>query len=130
MILMISSSCETAREQADAGDQEPRLGAGDGSLEVLCEPAVAPEPREGPFDHPTTGLCPEGSDALRSRDDLDRPFSKLGNRAEQFVAPIDTISKDVPKLGERSADRFEQRHSSVIVLNVGAVHEHRQERAC
>src|SRR5260370_11720783 len=130
MILMVSSSCETAGEKTDAGDQEPCLCAGDGGLEVLGEPAVASKPGEGSFDHPATGFCVEGADAWGSGDDLDCPFPQFGNCAEQSVSSVDAIGKDMPKPGERAAHGFEQRDSSVVVLDVGTVHEDRQERAC
>lgn len=46
------------------GDQEPGLGAGDGSLEVLGETAVASEPGKGAFDNPAFGLGLECADLL------------------------------------------------------------------
>src|SRR5437899_10022876 len=76
---MISGPCETARKHADAGDRDPGLGAGDGRLEVFGEAAVASEPGEGSFDYPSFWLRLEGSDTLASRDDLDRPFSQVGD---------------------------------------------------
>src|SRR5271163_946987 len=114
---MTSGPCETAGEDADAGDHEPGLSACDGRLEVLGEATVAPEPGKGAFDHPAFGLGLEGPDTLGSGDDLDGPLAELGDRAEQFAAAIDPIGEDVPKLGKREAEGFQQRHRTMIVLD-------------
>ncbi len=49
MNSLISSPCDSAAEELNAGDQQPGLGAFDGFLEVLGETSVAAEPCEGPF---------------------------------------------------------------------------------
>src|SRR3989454_8336825 len=108
---MFSGPSETAREDADAGDQDPSLGAGDGRLEVLGEAAVTSEPGEGAFDHPSLGLGFEGADTLRSRDNLDRPLARIGERVEQLLAAVDAIGEDMAQLGEPSSKRSEQRRS-------------------
>src|SRR6266851_524006 len=64
VIPMFPGLCETTGEEADAGDQDPGLGAGDGRLEVLGQAAVAAEPGEGAFDHPSLRLGFEGPDTL------------------------------------------------------------------
>src|SRR6266699_1213206 len=128
VIPMFSGPGETAREDADAGDQDPSLGAGDGRLEVLGEAAVTSEPGEGAFDHPSLGLGFEGADTLRSRDNLDRPLARIGERVEQLLAAVDAIGEDMAQLGEPSSKRSEQRHSAMIVLDVGRVHQHGEQR--
>ncbi len=55
MNSLISSPCDSVAEELDAGDQEPRLGAFDGFLEVFGETSVASEPCERPFDDPSSG---------------------------------------------------------------------------
>src|SRR5215471_8797025 len=97
---IFSSPCETSREHANAREHDPRLGASDCHLEVLGEATAAVEPSEGSFDHPPLRLCPEGADALRSCDDLDGPLAEVGDRVEQLVAAVDTVSKDMPQFGE------------------------------
>src|SRR5215210_6557506 len=99
MISVFSGHCETAREKADAGDQEPGLGAGDGRLEVFGEAAVASEPGEGAFDHPAFGLGFERADSFGPGDDLDRPSAKFGDRVAKLVAAVDAVGEDVPQLG-------------------------------
>src|SRR5207245_2235139 len=98
----------TARKHADAGDRDPGLGAGDGRLEVFGEAAVASEPGEGSFDYPSFWLRLEGSDTLASRDDLDRPFSQVGDCIDQLLTAIDPVREDMAQLGERSPERFQQ----------------------
>ena len=129
MISMFSGSCETAREKADAGDQEPRLGAGDGFLEVLGEAAVASEPSKGAFDDPAFGFGLECADPLGPGDNLDCPPAKFGDRVAQLVAAVDAIGEDVAQLREGCSQRGEQRHRAVIVLDVGRVHQHGEQKA-
>ena len=52
---LISISCEPRRHEPDAGNEEPGCGAGDTGFEILCEPAVSPEPGQGPFNDPAFG---------------------------------------------------------------------------
>ena len=43
---------DAAREQLDAGDEEPSLCAFDRCFEVLCEAPVSIEPGDGALHHP------------------------------------------------------------------------------
>src|SRR6185295_10268747 len=129
MILIISSPCETTGEQSNARDHDPSLGAGDGGLEVLGEATVASEPGEGTFNHPAAWLWLEGSDALRPSDDLDRPPAQVSQRPEQLWSTIDAIGEDVSQVREAAPEPSQQWHGAVIVLNVGRVHQQRDERA-
>src|SRR5215210_1989413 len=123
MILGISSSCEATGEKLDTGNHEPCLGAGDGGLEVLGEAAVASEPCESSLNHPAPRLGLEGADTLSSRNDLDGPLAEVSHCVEQLFSPVDAVGKDVAQLGEAAAERFEQRHGPVVVLNIGGLHE-------
>src|SRR4051812_39221812 len=104
MIFMISSSCESAGEEPDAGDHDPGLGAVDGCFEVLSEAAVASEPGEGALDHPASRLGLESADALGAGDDLDGPLAAFRDCVEEFVAAIDAVGEDVAQLRERPSD--------------------------
>ncbi len=85
---MFSGPSETAREDADAGDQDPSLGAGDGRLEVLGEAAVASEPGEGAFDHPSLGLGFQRAVYLR--------LGSQNSRAAKISAtPISSVSSAI-----------------------------------
>src|ERR1700736_5708257 len=108
MIPLISGSCETAGEHANASDSDPSLGAGDCLLEVLGETSASSEPGQGSFDHPTSWLGFEGSDALAAGDDLNRPFAELGDGVKQFGASVDTIGEEMPQGRKRKADGFQQ----------------------
>lgn len=129
MISTISSSCETVGEELDAGDDDPRLGAGDSGLEVFGETSVSSEPGEGAFDHPSSWLGFESADALGSGDDLDGPLAAVGDCVEEFVAAIDAVSEDVAEFRERTANGFEQWHGTMVVLDIGGVHKHSKQRA-
>src|SRR5579859_6030493 len=125
---MSSSPCQTTGKHTNAGDHHPRLCASDGRLKVFGEATVAPEPGEGALNDPTLSLCFECPDALRASDNLDDPLAELGNRVEQFGTAIDAISKDVPQLGKGNAEGFQQRHCTVIVLDVGGMDLHGKQR--
>src|SRR6516164_964634 len=129
MIPVTSRPCESTREEADAGGHDPGFGAGEGCFEILGETPVAAEPSKGALDHPAAWLSSEGSDRLGSGNDLNRPFAEVSNSIEQFVAAIDAIGEDVAQLGEASAERSQQRHCAVIVLNVGSVHDQSEQRS-
>src|SRR6202035_1762100 len=124
-----SSSGETTREHANAGEKDPRLSAGDGCLEILSKPPAAVEPCKCAFDDPASRLGFESSDALRTCDDLDLPFAELGDRGKQLRAAVHTVGEDVTQPGKDQADVFQQRYRTVIVLDVGRVHLHSEQRA-
>src|SRR3954447_21573190 len=123
----MSSSCEAAGKELDTGNHQPCFGAGNGRLEVLGEAPVASKPGEGALHHPSAWFRLEGSDTLSSCDDLDGPFAEVGDRVEQLFSPVNTVGEDMPQLGEATAERFEQWHGAVIVLNIGRVHESSQQ---
>ena len=100
MIAMVSSPCQAAGEEANAGDHDPGFGAGDGGFEVFGKAAIASEPGKGALDHPTTRFRLEGSDSLLSGHDLDRPLAQVSEGIEQLLATIDAIGKDVTQLGK------------------------------
>ncbi len=55
MNSLISSSCDSAAEELDAGNQKPCLGAFDCCLKILGEASVAAEPGESAFYDPSSG---------------------------------------------------------------------------
>src|ERR1700722_6267243 len=126
---MFSGPCETSRENANACEDDPRFGAGDCRLEVFREAAAAVEPSKCAFDHPAFRLGLERADTLRPCDDFNGPLAQLGDRVEQLVAAVDTVSEDVPQLGKRVADMFQQRYRAVIVLDTPLGHPPAQQRA-
>src|SRR2546430_5244975 len=96
MISVFSGSCEAAGQEADAGDQAPGMGAGDGRLEVFGETAIASKPGEGAFDHPAFWFRLECADVLGSGDDLDCPAAECSESPECPVAPRSALQWSLP----------------------------------
>src|ERR1700745_1284398 len=122
MMPGFSSPCETPGKQADAGDHDPSVSAGDGGFEGLSEATVASEPGEGAFDHPAPWLWLEGPDALRAGDDLDRPLAQIRDGTEQLWSTIDRTSEELAQVREAVPERAQQRHGAMIVLHVRRMH--------
>src|SRR5258708_4139008 len=108
---------------------DPRLRAGNCLLKIFGEASATVEPSKCAFNHPAFSLSLEGTDTLRSCNDLNRPLAELCDRVEQLVAAVHTVSKDVTQLGKDEADIFQQRHRGVIVLDIGRAHLHGKHRA-
>ena len=87
------------------GDEYPRHGAFDGGFEVPGEPAAAAEPGEGALDHPAAGKEFKAFGDVGPLDDLDGPFSHLGQGFTQFVAGIAPVGEDVSKPRIERTDR-------------------------
>src|SRR5580704_12240657 len=129
LMPMFSGPCETPRKYTNAGKEDPRLGARDCFLEILGEPSASVEPSKRPFNHPTSRLGLERTDALRSRNDFNDPFAELGDRRRQLLTAVNTVSENVTQLWKQHPDIFQQRYRAVNILNVGRVHLHRKQRA-
>ena len=93
MISVFSGSCEAAGQEADAGDQAPGMGAGDGRLEVFGEAAVTIEPGKGAFDGPAAWQDLETDGAGHATDDLDRPFAEFSELIAELIASIGALAK-------------------------------------
>src|SRR5438105_3428113 len=126
---MFSGPCQTPRKHANAGKEDPCLGARDCFLKILAEPSAAVEPSKRSFNHPTSRLSLERTDALRSRDDLNDPLAELGDRRGQLLPAVDTVSENVTQLRKQHPNIFQQRHRAVNILNVGRMHLHGKQRA-
>src|SRR6202051_5241166 len=64
LMAIVSGPCQTPRKHANAGKEDPRLGARDCFLEILGEPSASVEPRKRPFNHPTSRLGLERTERL------------------------------------------------------------------
>src|SRR6202011_4387287 len=62
LMAIVSGPCQTPRKHANAGKEDPRLGARDCFLEILGEPSASVEPSKRPFNHPTSRLGLERTD--------------------------------------------------------------------
>src|SRR3984893_3419154 len=129
LMAIVSGPCQTPRKHANAGKEDPRLGARDCFLEILGEPSASVAPSNRPFNHPTSRLGLERTDALRSRNDFNDPFAELGDRRGQLLPAVNTVSENVTQLWKQHPDIFQQRYRAVNILNVGRVHLHRKQRA-
>src|SRR6185437_1238812 len=107
MEVMTSGSCEAAREEPDAGEEEPRSGAGDGPLEVLGKAAAAAEPGEGALDHPSLRQELKAFDAGWALDDLDGPGTAVSDGIAQLWTAIDAIRENVSKSRKLAAKRVQ-----------------------
>src|ERR1700733_11093789 len=119
MSVMASSPCEPAREHADMGEEKPGGCGGNGGLEVLGEASASAEPGEGALDDPSARQELEAFDPRRTLDDFDRPWAAIVDGGAQLRAPVDAVCEDVAQAGETSAERAQQRHGAVRVLDVG-----------
>ena len=73
-------------QEHDGGGIKEGFSRGDGSLEVLGEPAVAVDPGEEPLDHPAPGVDGEADLALRLANDLDAKAAGVGDAMSSVAA--------------------------------------------
>ena len=84
---LISSSCQPADHEADAGDGNPGNGAFDGCLDILCLTAAASRPGEGMLHHPAAGQRLDPLGRIGALDDFDGPLAGLVERAANGFPP-------------------------------------------
>ncbi len=129
MNRVFSGSCETAREELDAGEEDPGLGGLDGRLEVLGQPPVSIEPGERALDDPSAGQELEALHARGTVDDLQRPAADPLQCALELGPGIGAVGEDVAQAGKVAGDGGEHRRRAVAVLDLGAVDHDRDQQA-
>ncbi len=129
MNRVFSGSCETAREELDAGEEDPGLGGLDGRLEVLGQPPVSIEPGERALDDPSAGQELEARHARGTVDDLQRPAADPLQCALELGPGMGAVGEDVAQAGKVAGDGGEHRRRAVAVLDVGAVDHDRDQQA-
>ncbi len=129
MNRVFSGSCETAREELDAGEEDPGLGGLDGRLEVLGQPPVSIEPGERALDDPSAGQELEARHARGTVDDLQRPAADPLQCALELGPGMGAVGEDVARAGKVAGDGGEHRRRAVAVLDVGAVDHDRDQQA-
>ena len=129
MNRVFSGSCEAAREELDAGEEDPGLGGLDGRLEVLCQPPVSIEPGERALDDPSAGQELEALHARGTVDDLQRPAADPLQCALELGPGIGAVGEDVAQAGKVAGDGGEHRRRAVAVLDLGAVDHDRDQQA-
>jgi hypothetical protein len=98
--------CEAPGGEADMGDIDPGLGAGDGFFPVLAEASAPAEPGEGALDDPAARDDFEALRGVGAFDDLDGPRADPGERRTQLRPGVAAIGEDVAKPWAGSADRI------------------------
>ena len=104
MNRVFSGSCEAAREELDAGEEDPGLGGLDGRLEVLGQPPVSIEPGERALDDPSAGQELEALHARGTVDDLQRPAADPLQCALELGPGIGAVGEDVAQAGKVAGD--------------------------
>ena len=113
----------------DGRDEEPCGGAFDGSFEVFGEASVPVQPGDGPFDDPAARQQFEALDGVGSLDDFEAPSPNFGERGTEFVPGIAAIGEDVTQPREAVADAGEDIWCAVAILDIGGVHDGRDQQA-
>lgn len=91
----MTRSSHPAQHEADRRDKDPRLGAGDGCLEVLGEPATTPEPGESSLDDPSSRQDLETFGRVGALDDFDGPCAEIGQSLRQLFSGIAAVGEQV-----------------------------------
>src|SRR5476651_697755 len=101
------------------GNEEPSSFGSRRSLEVLGETAASAEPGKCAFDNPASGQKLEAFDTLGPLDNLDSPWTTVGERLEELFAAVDPVGKDVAQPREFHSYFLQQRHGAVAILDIG-----------
>src|SRR6266853_2801988 len=115
-------SGESPDEQLHGGDVNPGFGAGDRSLEILCQAAVSIEPSEGSFDNPAAWQQLKAGSVSGAFDDLNRPVTEFGEGVPQVGAVIDAVGEEMAQPGKQLMDGLDDQHGTIAILDIGGVH--------
>ena len=114
-------SRQSPNEELHRGDIDPRFGAGDRCLEILCQAAVSIEPSKSSFDHPAARQQLKSGRISGAFDDLDGPVAKLDEGLTQVGAVVDAVGEQVAQPGKQLVDRFDDQHRPITILDIGGV---------
>ena len=103
------------------GNEEPGRFGSRRSLEVPGETSASAEPGKCAFDNPASGQKLEAFDTLGPLDNLDGPWTTVGERLEELFAAVDPVGKDVTQPREFHSYFLQQRHGAVAILDIGRV---------
>ena len=110
--------------QRDAGSGvEECLNGGDQPLDIAGKSAVPAQPSEEPLDDQAPLVNLKADLIVGLAHDLDRDAGRVGHA----LARIGRVYERQHDEGKRSARRFQQRHSPITVLNVGGMHDDREQ---
>jgi hypothetical protein len=110
-------------------NEKPRSFGSRRSLEVLGETAASTEPGECAFDDPAPRQELETFDAMGPLDDLDGPWTTVGERIEKLIPSVDPVGKDMAQPGEFRSHLLQQRYGAVTVLDVGRMNMNPEKEA-
>ena len=112
MTHFISSSCDPTNRELDARQVEPRLGAGDGCLEILGQASViASQPCEGGLHHPVPGQEVKSLSCIGALDDLRRLMAEFARDTTRagILCNRKQSSGEYPLNGCRCWTKFEMK---------------------
>src|SRR5580704_11307619 len=118
---MFCGSCEAPGQEPEVCNEQPSGFGGRRPFEVLGETAASAKPGEGSLDDPTPRQKLEAFDALWSLDDLNRPWSAMGECRYELFAAVNSIGKDMEQLGKPAPQLLQQWNGPVAILNVGGM---------
>lgn len=124
-------SCDASSEDADVGDEDLCLGAGDGFFPILGKAPAASEPGKGAFDDPAARQKFEVLGDVGAFDDLQVPIADPGQCAAELGSGVAAVGEHMAQPGKARANGSEHTGGVVPILNVGAVHHqpyHQTER--
>ena len=98
---VVQRSRQSPNEELHRGDVDPRFGARDRRLEILCQAAVSIEPSESSFDHPAARQQLKAGRISGAFDDLDGPVAELGEGVTQVGAVVDAVGEQVAQPGKQ-----------------------------
>src|ERR1700757_2665738 len=115
-------SSQSPDEELYRGDVNPRLGARNRRLEILCEAAVSIEPSQGSFDDPAARQQLKAGGVSGAFDDLDGPLAEFGESLMQVGASVDTVGEEMAQPGKQLVDGLDDQHGTIAILDISGVH--------
>src|ERR1700747_2118466 len=106
-------------EELYRGDVNPRLGARNRRLEILCQAAVSIEPSQGSFDDPAARQQLKAGSVSGAFDDLDGPLAEFGESFMQVGASVDTVGEEMAQPGKQLVDGLDDQHRTIAILDIG-----------
>jgi hypothetical protein len=100
---------------------DPRFGARNRRLEILCQATVVIEPSQRSFDNPATRQELEAGRVSSPFDNLDGPVTELAEGVTQDSAVLDAIGKEMAQPRKQPMDRVNDEPGAIAILDIGGV---------